>query len=610
VRQLAYRFDKDITQRVTALSQHYNLRDTVANQVLHVRRGDWDKVDPDAFSEQYPRPIVANIIDVQARHATAALSPMPMVRCRASVGSASQRSKDRADKRTKIVNHYLDASRLEDQMQKGADQFYTFGMIVAEVMPNFETMMPEVRVRDAQYTYPVWDSMMRTVEVAQRFTKRIVDLEAQYPEAAHLLRRHRLDTQKVDVEVYRHDDGKRITLLVPSIGEGLVLHEMVNPIGRCLTVCMPKHTIDGYVRGAFDDLIWAQLARNEVQMLTLEGIRDAIEAPFVLPTDVANVAIGPKAVIRTNNPQGARRLPMEVTPQADAAINMFESELNKGAISPPALGGSIDASVVTGKGVQELMGGYSQQIAMDQQTLAGFFRQVVEVCIRMDMALWPDETKTCEGVKNGSEYEFTYKPSRDLEGKTEVDVNYGTSTGMDPNRHVVYLLQLLSAGLYSKDTVLRNLPGGLDATQELSKVAVEQARDALLMAVQGMAQSVASLAANGAPPEAIAAVVAQVAEFTDELEKGGQIEEIAKKIFAPPEPEPQAAAQQAPEEVLAAGGSPEEALMAAMGGGAPAGGGAAAAAPVGPEGMLQTFFGNLQGGEPNLRVTGQSRQPI
>lgn len=599
------RYDKDVTERVKHLEQHYAHRDATARNVLAVRRGDWDEVDPDAFSEEYPRPIVANIIDMQSRHATAALSPMPMIRCRASVNAASQRAKDRADKRTKIVNHYFDASRVEYQMQYGADHFYTFGMIVAEIVPDFEKSIPQIRVRDAMYVYPVWDSLGRTVEVAQVFEKRGVDLMAQYPEAAPRLREDMLAAQKTDYRVYRHDDGKRITLLIPSIGNGLVLHEMENPIGRCLTVCTPKHTVDGYIRGAFDDLVWAQLARNEVQMLTLEGIRDAIEAPFVLPTDVANVAIGPKAVIRTNNPQGARRLPMEVTPQAIGAVDMFEQEMHKGAISPPALGGSIDQSVVTGKGLQELMGGYSQQIAMDQQTMMGFFRQVSEVCILMDLALWPEETKTCEGVRNGSEYEFTYKPERDLDGKTDVDINYGTSTGMNPNQHVVYLLQLLAAGLYSKDTVLRQLPGNLNATEELAKVAVEQSRDALLASIQGLAQSVASLAANGAPPEAVAAVVAQVATFTDELEKGGQIEEIAKKVFAPPEPEPQLP----PEEAIAAGQDPEAVLAAAMGGG---GGGMApeAGAAQGPEQMMQAFFGNLQGGEPNLRVTGSTQQPF
>jgi hypothetical protein len=601
-----YTFDKDVTQRVQALAEHYVLRDKVANEVLHVRRGDWDKVDPEAFSEDYPRPIVANIIDVQARHATAALSPMPMIRCRIGVNGASQASKDRASKRTKIVNHYFEQSRVEFQMQKGADQFYTFGMIVAEIVPNFDEMRPEIRIREAQYTYPVWDAFMRTVEVAQRFERRVADLMAQYPEVAPRLLQWKQETGKSYIEVFRHDNGKVITTVLPQVGEGLVVHRMENPVGRCLTVCVPKHTVDGYIRGAFDDLIWSQLARNEVQMLTLEAIRDAVEAPFILPTDVSNVAIGPKAVIRTNNPQGAGRLRMDIPAQAFGAVEMFEQEMHKGAISPPALGGSIDASVVTGKGIQELMGGYSQQIAMDQQTLIGFFRAVVEVCVKMDMALWPDVKKTCTGQASGTEYEFTYTPSKDLEGKTEVDVNYGTSTGMDPNRHVVYLLQLLAAGLMSKDTTLRNLPGAVDPAEELAKVQVEQSRDAILAAVQGIAQSIASLAANGAPPEVVAGMVAQVAEFTDQLEKGGQIEEIAKKVFAPPEPTPEeAAAAQAPP-------SPEEQLMAAMGGGDPAaamgGGGGVPAEAGGPEQMLQSFFGNLQGGEPNLRVTGQTRQ--
>jgi hypothetical protein len=606
-------YDQDVAQRVTMLREHYTHRDAVATRVLHVRRGDWDKVDPDAFNEQYPRPIVANVIDEQARHATAALSPMPMIRCRASVNSASQRAKDRADKRTKIVNHYFDSARVEDQMQIGADQFYTFGMIVAEIVPNFERQMPEIRVRQAQHVYPVWDSQLRTVEVAQVFEKRCVDLIAQYPEAAYELREHSGMHGRTHYEVYRHDDGKNITVMIPSIGEGLVLHKMENPIGRCLTVCVAKHTVDGYIRGAFDDLIWAQLARNEVQMLTLEGIRDAIEAPFVLPTDVANVAIGPKAVIRTNNPQGARRLPMEVSPQAFGAIEHYEAEMHKGAISPPALGGSIDASVVTGKGVQELMGGYSQQIAMDQQTLMGFFREAAAVCILMDIALWPDVKKKCEGVKNGSDYDFTYTPESDLEGKTAVDVNYGTSTGMDPNRHVVYLLQLLSAQLYSKDTVLRQLPGNINATDELSKVAVEQSRDALLAAVQGMAQSVASLAANGAPPEVISEVVFKVAAFTDALEKGEPIEEVAKKIFAPPEPVEQAPTAEA---AVAEGAPPEDALAALMGGGGP--GGAPAAPGGGPvdasqppdTGALSTFFGNLQGGGANLQASGKIKTPF
>ena len=95
-------YEPDIAQRVTLLREHYQLRDSVATRVLHVRRGDWDKVDPDAFNEQYPRPIVANVIDEQARHATAALSPIPMIRCRAiSATTSTHRASSAATRESK-----------------------------------------------------------------------------------------------------------------------------------------------------------------------------------------------------------------------------------------------------------------------------------------------------------------------------------------------------------------------------------------------------------------------------------------------------------------------------------------------------------------------------
>jgi hypothetical protein len=257
-----------------------------------------------------------------------------------------------------------------------------------------------------------------------------------------------------------------------------------------------------------------------------------------------------------------------------------------------------------------MMAGYSQQIAMDQQTLMGFFREAATVCILMDTALWADVQKKCEGVKNGSDYDFSYTASKDLEGKTEVDVNYGTSTGMNPNQHVVYLLQLMSGGLYSKDTVLRELPGSIDATQELSKVAVEASREALLAAVQGLAQSVASLAANGAPPEMVSEVVFKVAMFTDAMEKGEPIEEVAKKIFAPPEPVEQAAPTA--DAAVAEGAPPEDALAAMMGGGGPPpeGGGEVGIEEPPSTGDLSTFFGNLQGGGANLQASGKIKRPF
>lgn len=560
-----YEYDSALSARVDLLRERYTYRDQKANTVLNVRRGDWNLIDPDAFSEAYPRPIVANMIEESGRHAAAALSPMPSFRCRVGSIGASQAAKDRADKRTHIVNHYMAESQVRAQMQIGADQFYTFGLIVAQIVPNFETKMPDILLRDSLGFYPVWNAKGETIEAAHVFTKRVVDLIAEYPELTIPLSRGRkTNTQSETYQVYHHDDGKNITLVVPGCGGGLILHRMKNPVGKCLFVCTKRPTIDGRLAGAFDDLVYVQLARNEMQMLTLDAVREAVQAPIAAPMDVTDIALGPDAIIRSQSPEQIRRIALDIPRESFAVIEHFASELRAGAISPEALGGSIDANVVTGKGVQELMAGYSQQVAMYQETLVGFFEKVAKLCFRMDEALWPDVEKTIEGVRDGAEYSLKYTPSKDVAGYHQVDVTYGTSTGLDPNRHVVWLLQLAAAGLYSKDTVLRALPGQVNAVQELAKIQVEQGRDGLMQAFVGMGQAVPAMATQGGD---VSAVLGQMAEVVNRLEKGEPIEAILVKVFPPPPP---------PEPAAPGAASPEDPLAALLGGGGAAPGGAPA----------------------------------
>lgn len=579
--------DRELVARVDMLRTRFAHRDRIAGDVAAVRRGDFDKIAPNAFNEEYPRPIVANLIDVYAKHAAAALGIMPTIRC-GSASMSSDAAKKRATKRTFIANHYARQSRMREQIQVGADQFYTFGLIVGEVYPDFEAQAPELLIRDCRAVYPVWDAKGRTVEVALVFTKRVVDLMAEYPEAAAALREgtgfYRGGNDRT-VEVVRHVDKHRITLLCPQL-DGLVLARLANPIGRCTVVATKKPSVDGEIRGAFDDLIWVQVARHEMQMLTMEAAADAVEAPFVVPTDVADVALGPKAIVRTNNPQGVSRLNLQVPTAAFAAIDHFKQEMQSGAITPEALGGSIDASVVTGQGVQELMAGYSQQVASAQETLTGWWEQLTSIALEMDQALWGDVEKTIEGHKDGTPYKVTYTPNKDINGDYSVDVNFGTATGLDPNRHLVYLLQAQGAGLYSKDTVLRQMPGEINATEELSKIQVEQGRDALMQMVAGLASSMPGLIAQGQDPSAVAQ---QVSAFVAGMQKGKAIEDLAEEIFAPPPPPEQDPAAADP---LQAAADP---MAAAMGGG-----GAMAPPDAGPPDLNNFFAGLSSDGAPNL----------
>lgn len=594
-------FDTGLKARCDMLRERYGYRDSEVTLVTQVRHGDWDLIDPDAFSDAYPRPIVANRIDVQARHAAAALSPMPSIRCRASSQGASQAAKDRADIRTKIVNHYFERSKVASQMQTGADQFASLGLIVAQIVPNFEDQMPDILIRDSRNFYPVWDAKGNTVEAAHIFNMRVVDLVAQYPEAATVLNSELIGRnagQSRLVEVTHHDDGEYISLFVGECN-GLVLKRIPNPIGRCLFICTARVTGEpGYIRGMFADMPWAQLAMNEMQMLTLEATAKSVQAPVAVPPDVTDMPTGSDAIIRTQAPRDVHRVSLEVPRETFMAISHFTDELRQGTITPEAMGGSIDASVVTGKGVQELMAGYSQQIAMMQGTLTEFFIQVAYLCFKVDETLWPNVSKSVDGVRDGNEYSITYTPSKDINGNCTADVTYGTSTGLDPNRHLVWLLQLVSAGLFSRDTALRELPYTINPQDEVSKIQVEQGRDALMGAISGLAESIGAIASNGGDPSA---VVSQIAEFVDQLEKGKPIEEIAKKVWAPP-PAPEPGAEQA--------AGPEDPLAALMGGGAPPGmPGMPGAAPEGKPDLATMFAGMTQGGQPNLSGTVMRNEP-
>lgn len=594
--------DNDLRTRVDLLRERYHERDRRAQIVLHVRRGDFDKVDPDAFSDEYPRPIVSNRIDGMARHATAALSPLPALRCRAESMGASDAAKKRADTRTGIVNHYFTNARFREQMQIGADHLYSYGMIVTQIVPDFEDKLPVPTVRDSMGFYPVWDGRGRTKEAAHVFRKRVVDLIAQYPEHADVLDRAGKAMagrgQSRELEVYHHDDGQWVTFLVPACND-LVLHRYRNPVGKCLFVCTKRPTLDGEVRGAFDDLVWVQLARNELQMLMQEATEKAVDAPIALPLDASEFAYGSDAVIRSANPRDIGRVSINVPTEAFRGVEHFKEEMEAGALVPQALSGTMDASVITGRGVQELMAGYSQQMAMMQETLVGHYEQVASLSFQVDEALWPDEKKTISGYRSGAEYEISYTPSKDIAGNHIVDVTFGTGTGLDPNRHLVYMLQAQAAGLYSRDTVLREMPGEMNAADEQAKIQIEQARDALMSAVAGLGQSIPGLVAEGMDPSA---QVGQLAEFVAQLQKGKKPEEIAAKIFAPPEQEEQAPAD------------PMAELMAGMGGqgggmGAPGGGGGAPMPGGEANDPLAMFFSGLtSSGNPNLSGTVSRQQ--
>lgn len=586
----------DIPAKVEALRLKFRQRDQRAMDVQAVRRGDFESVAPDLFNDGWPRPIVANTIDTSARDMAAVIAPLPTFNCSAST-LLTDKAKKFADKRTKIVNNYISSSDLEEQMLVGADQYNTYGMITFSVQPNALMKLPYIRVEDSFNTYPVWDRYGRTIIVARVMHRDAMSIAAEFPELANAIEDHRGHLNGDRIELIQYVDDDRVVIYAPAL-RNAVLVNTPNPLGRCFFVCRRKPGLDAEVRGTYDDVIWVQLARHRFQMLAMEAADKAVRAPLVVPHDAGNIPIGPDAVIHTQ--QGAQsvgRARLDVPNAAFASIDQLKQELREGSMAPESRSGSIDASNITGRGIQELNAGWSSQINAAQIVFKRALAECVHLCFAIDEKFWPRLKKTVRGQEAGIPYEITYSPTVDINGDHTVDIQYGMYAGLDPNRALVLTLQAQAAGLVSRDFARRQLPAGINAAEEEKRIEIEAMRDSLLQAMSALSQGVPAMMAQG---QDVSELLGKVAAVTKALQDNDSIEDIMVKVFAPapppPAPDPMALAG-APGDP-AAGGAPE----GFQDGGTPVGltPGMATEGPNARPDMQQFFAGMTAGGNPNL----------
>jgi hypothetical protein len=541
--------------------------------VLSVRQGDISKVYPAMFTEEYPKPLVANFIDVAARDLAEAMAPLPSFECSAT-NMVSDSARKAADTRTRIANYYVSGSDLQIQMYTGADWFNTYGMLPAIVEMDYINNNPRIRLLNPFGVYPEIDRFGRTISLTHITNTDAETLASQYPEfyneilgannASYPLNKMPANTPYLTL--VRYHDKDQDLLFIPE-RNNLILSQTVNVLGKCLASVAVRSSIDGEARGQFDDVLAVQLARARFAVLQIQAAEKSIQAPIAIPQDVQELALGPDSIMRSANPQAIRRVPLELPPGVFTESGVLERELRLGARYPEVRSGNLDASVVTGRGVQALQAGFDTQIRSAQAQFARLFTELVALCFEVDEKVFGNMTKEIRGSEDGTPYSMKYVPSKAIAGEYGVDVRYGIMSGMDPNRAIIALLQMRSDKLVSRDYVRREIPMELNVTQEEQRVDIEEMRDSLRVAMAQYAQAIPALAAQGQDPSQI---VTRIAEVIKGRQKGKAIETIVDEVFAPEVPEEMMGAQ-----VPAAGMAPAPASQPTpeqMTGAAPAAG--------------------------------------
>jgi len=528
---------EQISDKVLALTNRYAGRDQRMRDITAVRRGNMESVYPDMFPEGIGKPMIANFVDVVARDLAEVLAPLPSFNCSTS-NSTSDSARKMADKRSMIANNYVQNSGLQTQMYTGADWMFTYAFLPIIVEPDFEARMPRIRVENPMGAYPEYDRYGRCVSYSKVYMKSIRELTVDFPEyEARIigpLGRRNSDLNS-ELELVRYEDKEQIVLYLPK-RDNLVLRKAKNPIGKLSVVVPRRPGIDlDDPRGQFDDVLWVQIARARFSLLAMEAAEKSVQAPIVVPEDLSEFAYGPDAVLRTSNPAGVRRVGLELPTGAFTEQAILETEMRMGSRYPEGRSGNVDASIITGSGVQALMGGFDTQIKAMQTILAESFEQVIALCFETDEKLFSGKKKQ-RGTFNGAPYEFEYDPARDISGDHTVQVRYGLMAGLDPSRALIFALQSLQANLVSRDFIMRELPWSMNVSGEQERIDIEKMRDSLSASLAALSGAIPQLAMQGQDPSSI---VEKIAKVIDARRKGTAIEEAVLKVFEQPKPEPQ-----------------------------------------------------------------------
>lgn len=592
----------ELGTKVRKLRDHYHLRDARWADLLSIRQGNIQQVFPELFSSDFPKPMVANFIDIAARDIAEVIAPLPAFNCD-TTDAISDRARKRADKRTMIASGYRDSCNLQTQMYTGADRYITFGMLAFVIEPDFENNRPMIRLDNPIGAYPEYDRFGKLLSYTRRYQKTVRELCNDFPEHEPVIRGpYESRGSERMLEVFRYVDKNETILFVPE-RKNLVLDRSKNFIDEIPVIIATRPGIDSdeHQRGQFDDIMWVQVARSRFATLQLEAAQKSVQAPFALPSDVNVLEIGPDATIRSANPEKIRRVGLDIPQGIFQESALLDQELRVGSRYPQGRLGQQSGSIVTGRGVEALMGGFDTQVKTAQAVFAESFRHVMRLCFIMDEKLFGKVEKEVRGVNAGAPYEVTYTPEKDIAGDYWCDVSYGMMAGLDPNRALVFGLQARGDKLISRDFLRRQMPWEMNVTMEEERVEVEALRDALVAAVGSYAQAIPQLASQGQDPSKI---INSIADAIKGRQAGNNIEDVIAKAFAPevsPEVAAAGEAQGAPGQ--APTGEPTQP-------GAPEGGAPMPAPQGGQPASLQNLLAGLSSsGAPQLAASVSRRSP-
>ena len=452
-----------------------------------------------------------------------------------------------------IAVSYMDINKIDLLIPRSVMDKAAYGMSVWTITPDFEQEIPLIERRDPRQCYPE-PGFRPGDDVSKCMFTREVFFSQLPPEYQDILRSAVADHSEIDdpdenakvvlVEYYDEDEYVLAGLYQASTS-GLVryksgsdvpypvlLERIENKIGICPVVIGSRISLDGEIRGQFDQVVGLLEAHIRLMGLILDYADQAVYSDIFVKDLIGEMPYGGGSFIELG-PQGAiGRVPPAVSSlnvQNDLA-QLIEG-IHVGGRWPKSRPGEIDQSIASAKFLEASAGMMNTAIRTYHQILQRQMERALRISLEIDKAYFP-KTKTAAGILRNQEFLTEYNPDSDIDTSHLLRVEYGLGLGRDPAQSAVLHIQYSQAEFVSKEFVQENIDGLTDVGRERSRLDVEKFR------AMALAKLLQGLEAGMVPNEALV-------EIARAREKGDDLFDLFEEYIVKPEQEAALAAEQA-----------------------------------------------------------------
>jgi hypothetical protein len=492
---------------------------------------------------------VPNLMSTGLEHLAQKIGRIPNLKIDIPNDRDSERSKQKAEKMSRIISAYDENQRLDIQMPQVGRWLPGYGFavwVIKEKKDSNGVPYPCAELRDPYNCFPGYfgaDQQPKEMSIIRRVPK--YALAKVYPNFKKQIYDKDMGTglsigsgsaspytdsyagswansngQGDLISEYYCEEGTYIF----HMSSGAIFDFIPNPLSSGPAFVVAKKFSFDQLQGQYDQIIGLMAAMAKINVMSIIAMEDAVftETNISGELESGQYRKGRFAVNYlapgTQVSKPASNVPYQIFQQ----IDRVERQLRIGGAYPVTDDSQSPLSFATGRGLEELGASMSLMIREYHTIMSDAIEQTDAKRLEWDSAMYGGKSKQLSGYSNNKFFSEKYDPEKDIGFNYKTRRVYGAMAGYDEPQKIVTGLQLLQAGIIDTQTLQENMDG-LDNIVRVNERITREKADKVLFDTL-LAQSQAG------DQRATMAIV--------EIRKNpGDVENILDKFFTPQEPQ-------------------------------------------------------------------------